>query len=363
MFRAKKLMLITRSTSALLGMMPKYIGIKPDYEKTVDQGYQDYTLKIVEFYDLSFLTNCDVRNVSAGMPTWVCNWAAESLSELLPGRRAAASSTCEIEYISAGLLTAVGVHSGTVLSVEQISHINFFSDVIRVIENHSSRYATCILPVGCGSMTEVYCRTLCGDEDQDLYVPRTKGRPDLQACITDLLLHLGSDEATSIPLSPAINSELYMDFVRLFCKGRSLIVTKEGYIGLASSATQRDDQVCVLLGCDVPLLLRPVGDGHQIIGACYMHGFMDGEVLLGSLPSNYRAIIQHKADLKMCSHAFLGCLTGEVTDVDPRTGLDLYEESARRSKEKGTTWREESRPLFKEIMQDRKVFLKTFELV
>ena len=33
-----------------------------------------------------------------------------------------------------------------------------------------------------------------------------------------------------------------------------------------------DDFVRIILGCDVPLVLRPVGDHFELIGDCYVDG-------------------------------------------------------------------------------------------
>jgi hypothetical protein len=43
---------------------------------------------------------------------------------------------------------------------------------------------------------------------------------------------------------------------------------------------RKGDQVWVLLGCSIPLVLRPWEhkDEFQVIGECYLHGYMNGEV-------------------------------------------------------------------------------------
>jgi hypothetical protein len=42
---------------------------------------------------------------------------------------------------------------------------------------------------------------------------------------------------------------------------------------------EEGDVVCVLLGCKVPLILRPVGDNFKVVGDAYVNGFMNGEAL------------------------------------------------------------------------------------
>ncbi len=60
---------------------------------------------------------------------------------------------------------------------------------------------------------------------------------------------------------------------------RRLITTNRGYMGLAPAATAPQDKVCILLGCNVPLVLRPHGETYEIIGECYIHGIMKGEAM------------------------------------------------------------------------------------
>lgn len=61
---------------------------------------------------------------------------------------------------------------------------------------------------------------------------------------------------------------------------RRLVGTEGGRMGLACSGTQQGDIVAVLLGCDVPMILRCRDEGGwTVVGECYLHGVMDGEAL------------------------------------------------------------------------------------
>ena len=65
-----------------------------------------------------------------------------------------------------------------------------------------------------------------------------------------------------------------------FLEHRALITTRTGYVGLAPEAAHPGDVVAILLGCRWPVVLRPRNeDRHQVVGGCYIHGFMDGEIL------------------------------------------------------------------------------------
>jgi hypothetical protein len=60
---------------------------------------------------------------------------------------------------------------------------------------------------------------------------------------------------------------------------RRLFTTRLGYLGIGSRTLVRGDKICVLLGCVVPVILRPQGNRYSLIGECYVHGIMNGECL------------------------------------------------------------------------------------
>ncbi|KAM3073427.1 hypothetical protein ACMFMG_004677 [Clarireedia jacksonii] len=59
---------------------------------------------------------------------------------------------------------------------------------------------------------------------------------------------------------------------------RRLIVTRDGYLGLAPAASKAGDVVAVVPGCDVPLVLRKEGERFRVLGEGYVHGIMSGEL-------------------------------------------------------------------------------------
>jgi len=67
-----------------------------------------------------------------------------------------------------------------------------------------------------------------------------------------------------------------------FLRSRRLILTSKGHIGLGPHATRRGDIVVLLLGCNVPMLVRPVVSRpkhYKLVGGCYLQGFMEGEAM------------------------------------------------------------------------------------
>lgn len=61
---------------------------------------------------------------------------------------------------------------------------------------------------------------------------------------------------------------------------RRLMVTNGRHLGMVPCRARKGDQVWILLGCSIPLILRKceTREGYQVIGECYLHGYMNGEI-------------------------------------------------------------------------------------
>ncbi len=60
---------------------------------------------------------------------------------------------------------------------------------------------------------------------------------------------------------------------------RRLVVTEKGYLGLVPEHVRMDDLVAIVMGSQVPLVLREVQGGYQFVGEAFVDGIMDGEAL------------------------------------------------------------------------------------
>jgi hypothetical protein len=63
---------------------------------------------------------------------------------------------------------------------------------------------------------------------------------------------------------------------------RRLVTSELGHIGMGPSRVRKGDRICVLLGCSIPLILRARAGttSYEVIGECYLDGFMNGEALI-----------------------------------------------------------------------------------
>src|SRR5438045_9579091 len=58
---------------------------------------------------------------------------------------------------------------------------------------------------------------------------------------------------------------------------RRIIMTEDGWMGLAPAITEPRDTIVIVKGGDIPLVLRRKGHSWEFIGEIYVHGIMHGE--------------------------------------------------------------------------------------
>jgi hypothetical protein len=86
---------------------------------------------------------------------------------------------------------------------------------------------------------------------------------------------------TSIDNMPsAVEEEQKINIDRV-CKARDFIVTERGFLGLGPMTMKVGDMIVVLLGGNLPFVLRKSSDDseYSLVGECYVHGVMDGEAI------------------------------------------------------------------------------------
>jgi hypothetical protein len=83
-----------------------------------------------------------------------------------------------------------------------------------------------------------------------------------------------------------LDSILRFDFAVSVINGRLLFRTNGGDLGYGPLSISPGDQVWVLENGRVPFVLRPVADGKnfELLGECYVHGVMDGQLFPNGTP-------------------------------------------------------------------------------
>jgi hypothetical protein len=63
-----------------------------------------------------------------------------------------------------------------------------------------------------------------------------------------------------------------VSYQRRFC------VTHGGRLGWVPRYAQEGDSTAIIAGIGVPMALRTNATGYEVLGSCYIHGIMDGEL-------------------------------------------------------------------------------------
>ncbi|KAH6675372.1 heterokaryon incompatibility protein-domain-containing protein [Plectosphaerella plurivora] len=280
--------------------------VKVDYTHTMTQVYQDVLLRYVEHSkSTNILASCENTGGKLVMPSWVPDWTRKRVANPMPMFLASSMSEANVRHNGSELLRASSVRCATVVTTSEL-----FGDFVPVMDVIAA-IRRCAPPDALtaayrgepGGMIRAYCTTLAWGLFESLHEPPLETYPDINTSIESLRLILeqteNEDESTKGRSSTSYDyaTLTYVTHLLASCKGRAFFTTKEGYVGIGPRTMRPGDTVDVLLGCDVPLILRERLDSKtEIIGDSYVHGLMSGEAMLGPLPEGCRVVIQGGGD-------------------------------------------------------------------
>lgn len=77
------------------------------------------------------------------------------------------------------------------------------------------------------------------------------------------------------------SSKVKMSLNYMAKQERPILFTDKEFVGSVcySEEVKIGDIVCILLGCPIPMVLRPVDDHYLLIGDIYLDGVMYGEAI------------------------------------------------------------------------------------
>jgi hypothetical protein len=115
-----------------------------------------------------------------------------------------------------------------------------------------------------------------------------------------------------------VDRQLFFEGIVHACEGRSRFTTGQGYNGLAPIETKVKDLICVLLGCQPLMVLRPTEEGtFALVGECYCDGIMDGAPLLGAPPNGFEFAWNNEGSGEPVA-AYIDRQSGMLHIEDPR---------------------------------------------
>lgn len=314
---------------ALLEFLPEgdraVVG-SPDYTRDAEVIFRDIVWRHIKHYrSLNILSQCQIDSKWASDMSWTPDWTKK---DFIYGRsywRGFASSH----------FGAMCTHSedGRVLRTPgtSVTHVEDLKDIpamdgrhideqvqeaLRVLissDKLEGRYVTGV------SMLEAYARTSVANalgENQEPWLGEDPMLEEAQEIVLNALKQQEQDQRPSNS-SHGHTREIYK-IMRAMLAGRKLMHGSGGYIGTVPQPTQKGDEVCVLLGCHTPMVLRRIRDDiFRIVGECYVLGISEGEALLGPLLDGTRRLFA--SDPKSGVHSyFVSDQTGYHNLMDPR---------------------------------------------
>jgi hypothetical protein len=301
-----------------LTMLPKF-----DYssQTSVADVYSIFARSCIKSWGTDILLHAGTYQKISGLPTWVPDWSFEPRYPLYATLYNCSGTTkASLKLISPDKIT---IRAATVDSVSIISYpCNYHSEILiphlpelrdtrlfvvaveqmaRNIVNLFSRNGG--IYIRGENWDDVIWRTLTGDRAWG----DTRAGPGMRNAFRAFGEFYSSNDKTVTGETQDVSSsgertpeedarlvEAALPFevmTRHLQAGRVLGATSGGLIGVFPNDTRKQDVLAIVMGSSVPFVLRPVTDEskpeggsstkeYQIVGPCYLHGVMDGELVV-----------------------------------------------------------------------------------
>ena len=306
---------------ALLGICTIQLDIIPDYRKSTAQVYEETFLAYhAQRGTLDLLGDCQLDYNSRCMPSWVPNWAVRKPDKRIPQYfSASGQSKAYADFESNGVLTVLGTRAGVVRNSEPLRpRSRKTKDWVAVMRRVAKQQAHSTSSKTSREKVGDVCATLCRDLFSDNFHPPLFGCLDFETAENFLNYLVESDSDSG----PQLTSDVLKRFnkVTRLAKKRSFIVTEDDQIGIAPEETSTGDEIVVILGCKIPIVLRPTVQGYLVVGDCYLHGVMQAESLLGPLPHPWQWVSRYNEELGGPFACLFNKETNQYQLNDPRLG-------------------------------------------
>ncbi|KAI8965180.1 hypothetical protein F5Y11DRAFT_314075 [Daldinia sp. FL1419] len=282
----------------LLSLAPDEVAqyVAPDYRTSLLDVFRGVFLAFVRHEARVSLLPYAGRRYGAvekeGWPTWLPDWS-HYLHVTAPhnvGFCASGTSASQARYVDGGRLEVSALYFASISCVgAKIATEDFagFRKTCKVLGLDRLRDAP--YPSR-GTYRDAWLETLALGRVEDRHYGA--GYPSL----VDLAAMVAAPEGTVSEKEKGLSTGW-----KIWTTGRIngcyLFSTQNGYVGIINGEPQQGDEIFVVLGCNMPMLLRPTASGeYEVVGDCYVHGIMDGEALFGSIPPPWTAQVGADAD-------------------------------------------------------------------
>ena len=301
----------------LLGLqrVRKPIRVRADYNMSTSQVYCALVIETIRAEGSLHILSGDLTHSLPGLPSWVLDWTtgssqrAEELQQNAGAWRTAfsqlynaakgfetpfhfdhddLSNELRLEGTVFDNIVSVGNMFSAVREMNNIGReLLEFMDFINAAFPGGTHYVT-----GC-TIDEAFYRTILGDAySNTIIVSPYLSHAQRRATAADA-------QNTKDVLRPVFSNVKFkshhhcndaVDFTLIWCmvSNRRPFITEKGYIGIGPLNISQGDKVSILNGSPAPFVLRrkppdpsaaTQGPKCSLIGACYVHGIMDGEAV------------------------------------------------------------------------------------
>lgn len=359
------------------------LGITPDYSKSLAEVYQDITLRHIGVYEsLELLDACgnDPAHYeclsspeNTKLPSWVPKWTSASPRRsylLLPRRVYLAART---EYLGDGILRVAGLTKGAIkdiIELDTTTQIGFRASMRGIVPKDAAH----LQYPGGGSLWDAYRIALCGNCFRDRTVPtNTTGISHLDDgqshAALEGIIH-GEEPPQSLgrsPVWPTDSPEYAFYYTAYKClDANQFFMTEDGLMGWAPKQARQGDHIAIMLGSETPTVIRPVSSSeteqYEVVGPCYLQGFMFGEGFLGPFPEVVQPVLHYRDDEngRPTHFEFLNTISDQSLPQDPR--LDAF-----RDPNQARVWQSEREEWHykpdAEVVQSLRLDIQYFDLV
>lgn len=300
----------------------KEFGIQPDYTKSCRDLYTSVAALILRQGHLSVLSLNQFPKAQAGLPTWVPDWSQPLNSPLQA--YAPDHMTLEPEYKASSsliqrtpLFNSVGVKMSVLVSgfvydevnefgatwakfrpLVDMNHVEFvpaqriLAELIRLSFLRGNLYKNAKQRISAAARTVT---AEVGFSDNGNWERIGSQRYHIAVSLltipvndinetkflTAIFLELMRGGELQLAIDPVVAAK-YMGEIEAKARDRKPFVTAKGHLGLGPDHAEAGDVIAVLIGCQVPFILRKSVDGkYEIVGEAYVDGIMDGEAVVG----------------------------------------------------------------------------------
>ncbi|KAH8760644.1 heterokaryon incompatibility protein-domain-containing protein [Hyaloscypha finlandica] len=299
------------------------LGIVPDYTLSILQVYRDVVRRFVGMGDLDLLAEC--RPTDSSWISWVPNWSQFSRSDSL-----------QYTFLTGGPFLAVSrnLNNDDILSISgvRIDRVSKVFDLHNLIDYNygsfikmirtliPSDYAQMNYATG-GSAIEAFVRTLVTEQLEEICHPPALGPPKLLDGIQTIrkIIAPGNEAIQYHDFDDG--EKKFISFVNTTMEDKTFFFTSSSppLMGAGIQSLQPGDLVCAFLGCERPLLLRPIENSkYRVLGPAYLRGYMHGQAFLGPITAPFRAVTTFVPQSGGDVFGFLDTGTGRFQIEDPR---------------------------------------------